>query len=71
MPAGTSLALAVLRVPRGASAPSPERLREALDEDRDRLRLPRRKSDNDVVIAGPYPIEIGDQELDEYVVWER
>ena len=71
MSAGTSLALAVVRVLRGAPRPGREQCRRALDQDRAMLRLPPGDAGNDLIVAGPYPVTLGEQALDEYVVWER
>jgi hypothetical protein len=71
MTTGTALALAIVRVARGAARPSAEQLRHALDRDRAVLRLPPGDARNDLTVAGPYPVAVGDQQLDEYVVWER
>ena len=71
MPAGSPSALTIIRVQRGQPAPSEERLRAAIEHDRQRLRLPQEKPARDLTVAGPYHVLIGDQELDEYVVWER
>ena len=71
MPPGSSVAFALLRVPRGEPRPSDEQFRSALQEDRARLCQPVPAAAPDVQIAGPYPIIVGDAELDEYVAWER
>jgi hypothetical protein len=71
MPAGSPLAFALIRVPRGEPTPSEEKFRAALAEDRKQLRLSERNGSDDLQIAGPYQIIVDDAELDEYVVWER
>jgi hypothetical protein len=63
-------ALVLLRVPRGAPAPTPACLRAALAADRERLRLPPADGDIDYRLAGPYPVEVNGEGLDEYVAWE-
>ncbi len=65
-----SRALVVLRVPRGASAPPPARIRAAIAADRERLRLPPADGDIEYRLAGPYAVEVDGQGLDEYVAWE-
>ncbi len=70
MPAGASVAFALLRVRRG-ERPTDEEFRVAIDRDRERLHQPAPRARTDVQIAGPYPITIDGDELDEYVVWER
>ncbi len=62
-------ALVLLRVARGAAPPEESRIREAMAKDRQRLGLPR-AADSDYRLAGPYPIELDGQALDEYVAWE-
>ena len=62
-------ALVVLRVARGAARPSEPDIQKAIRDDRRHLALP----PVDTVtyrVAGPYPIEVGGQALDEYVAWE-
>jgi len=71
MPAGASVAFALIRVPRGEARPSEARFRAALQQDRARLHHPDPAVPTDVEIAGPYAITIDGSELDEYVVWER
>jgi hypothetical protein len=72
MSAGTLIALAIVRVPSGAPRPSDDKLRRALDQDRRALRLPKDKMKNgELVVGGPYPVTVGSDLLDEYVVWER
>jgi hypothetical protein len=71
MPPGTSVAFALLRVPRGEPRPSDEQFRTALEKDREWLHQPAPSGAADVQIAGPYPITVDDAELDEYVAWER
>jgi hypothetical protein len=46
-------------------------LRAALHADRERLALPVNGAEGEIEIVGPYAIRVGDQDLDEYVVWER
>ena len=62
-------ALVVLRVPRGAARPSEPDIEEAIRDDRRRLALPAVDGIT-YRVAGPYPIEVGGQALDEYVAWE-
>jgi hypothetical protein len=69
--AGTSIAVTLIRVPRGAPAPGGDECRRALNEDLARLGVVRRNDGFEVEIRGPYPISVADHELDEYVVWER
>lgn len=71
MPAGASVAFALIRVPRGGPRPSEEEFRAALRRDRDRLQLGDPVILPELAIAGPYAIIVDDTELDEYVVWER
>jgi hypothetical protein len=71
MPPGTPIALATLRVSHGQPRPSDEVFRQAIDRDRALLNLPVANGVLDIAIAGPYPISVGGQDLDEYVVWER
>jgi hypothetical protein len=71
MSAGTSQAMAIVRVPRGAAQPAQEKLRQALDKDRGFLRLPPGDARNELIVTGPFPVLVGTEELDEYVVWER
>ena len=71
MPAGSPIAFALLRIPRGDPAPSREQFRAALDEDRRRLHVPNGNGTPDMEIVGPYQIIVDGTELDEYVVWER
>ena len=70
MPAGTGLALTVLRVARGAPAPSDTALHAAIERDRARLRVEAGTAARELRVAGPYHITVDGQELDEYVVWE-
>jgi hypothetical protein len=69
--AGTSIAIVLIRVPRGAPAPGKDECRRALAEDRMHLGLPQQNSAFEVEISGPYAISVAAGELDEYVVWER
>jgi hypothetical protein len=71
MPAGSPVAFALLRVPRGDPRPSEEKFRAALAKDREQLHLPSKNGGSDLQIAGPYQIIVDGSELDEYVVWER
>jgi hypothetical protein len=71
MPAGASLAFALIRVPRGGARPSEEQFRVALQRDRERLHHPASDVPTELEIAGPYAITVDGSELDEYVVWER
>jgi len=71
MSAGTSLALAVVRVPRGAARPSRDQFRVALDADRRSLNQPPGDPRNELLVTGPFAVTIGDQSFDEYTVWER
>ena len=59
----------MVRVARGAGAPSERDIRARIDADRAQLGL----GPGDVPayrVAGPYAIELGGQALDEYVAWE-
>ena len=69
--AGTLAALAVVRVPRGAARPTNQELRHALEQDRHALHLAPAAVEGDLVVTGPYPVTMGEQQFDEYVVWER
>ncbi|MBX3024133.1 hypothetical protein KF840_04405 [bacterium] len=71
MTAGASPAFALIRVARGEARPSEERLRAALQTDRERLRQPAPPAPTEMQVAGPYHILVDGNELDEYVVWER
>jgi len=71
MPAGSPVAFALLRVPRGNPTPSEKKFRAALAEDRKQLHLSEQNGGDDLQIAGPYQIVVDGTELDEYVVWER
>ncbi len=71
MPAGASQAFALIRVPRGESRPSEDRLRAALQADRERLNQPAPPAPTEMQVAGPYHITVDGTDLDEYVVWER
>jgi len=62
-------ALVLLRLPRGAPAPSDDSIRAAIEGDRRRLGLAPASADQ-YRVAGPYRIEIRGEALDEYVVWE-
>ena len=71
MPAGASIAFALIRVPRGGPRPSEEQFRAALQRDRQLLHHPDPVVVPELTIAGPYAIIVDGAELDEYVVWER
>ena len=71
MPAGASVAFALLRVPRGQARPTEDQFRAALSRDRERLHHSAPRAPTEVTIAGPYAITVDGAELDEYVVWER
>jgi hypothetical protein len=65
----TARALVVLRVPHGAPAPDAQTIRDAIRTDRARLALPPDDGFSHR-LAGPYPVLIGGEALDEYVAWE-
>lgn len=71
MPAGASVAFALLRIPRGGPRPTDEQFRDALERDRARLHIPAPFARTDVLSAGPYAITVDGAELDEYVAWEQ
>lgn len=71
MQRGTASALTVIRVARGAPAPAADDLKTAIDKDRIRQHLGAQNYFADYTVAGPYPITVNGQELDEYVVWDR
>jgi len=71
MPAGASLAFALIRVPRGATRPSEEQQRAALQADHAQIHQPAPSAPTELHLAGPYHILVDGAELDEYVVWER
>ena len=71
MSAGTSIALATVRVPHGADRPPESVFREAIERDRKVLGVPPDLIRGDLAVAGPYVITVGERQLDEYVVWER
>jgi hypothetical protein len=71
MPAGASLAFALVRVPRGGPRPSEAQFRAALQRDHEQLHLPQPTILPELATAGPYAIIFDGAELDEYVVWER
>jgi hypothetical protein len=71
MPAGSPIALTTVRVLRGQDRPAEDTFRRALERDRASLGLPPSNGQLEYTVAGPYPIVVKDQELDEYVVWER
>jgi hypothetical protein len=62
--------LALIRVDRGAPRPDEDALRKALAADRAFLRL-QPQPVVDIEVAGPYAVRVGDDDFDEYVVWER
>ena len=62
-------ALVLMRVPRGAAAPTDESIRAAIRADRRRLGLASAGGEQ-YRLAGPYRIELGGEALDEYVAWE-
>lgn len=70
MRSGTSIAFALIRLPRG-ERPSEGQFTDALREDRRSLHLPPSNGAIEFLTAGPYPILVDGQELDEWVVWER
>jgi hypothetical protein len=70
VPGGSaSRALVVLRVGRGSAPPPPAEVHAAIAADRTRLALPPAPL-LEYRLAGPYPIELGGEALDEYVAWE-
>jgi len=71
MSSATPIALATLRLPHGAPRPSDETLRQAVERDRQKLRLAPPATPMDIAVAGPYPVTVGGELLDEYVAWER
>ena len=71
MSAGTPIALATVRVPHGQPRPSDEALRQAVERDRALLKLAPANGLLDITVAGPYPVTVDGQDLDEYVAWER
>jgi hypothetical protein len=71
MSAGSSVAFALLRVPRGQPRPTDEQFHDALEKDCEQLHQPAPRADTEMQTAGPYPITVGETELDEYVVWGR
>ena len=71
MTPGTPIALASLRIARGAPRPSDDAFRAAIERDRAFLRLPKVDGELDFAVAGPYPITVDGKDLDEWVVWER
>jgi hypothetical protein len=62
--------LALVRINRGAPRPTDDVFRAALHRDRSELNLPP-ASIGEMAVAGPYAVRVGDDDLDEYVVWER
>lgn len=62
-------ALVVLRVGRGAAPPESDDIRTAIATDRSRLSLPPAPL-LEYRLAGPYPVVLGGEALDEYVAWE-
>lgn len=71
MSRATATALTVVRVARGAAAPSDAQLRAALERDRQGLQLDPQTAICDYAVAGPYAVVVNGNDLDEYVVWER
>jgi hypothetical protein len=71
MQRGTASALTVIRVGRGAPAPSQDDVRVAIEKDRARQKLEGGQYFADFSVAGPYSITVDGKELDEYVVWEK
>jgi len=71
MTAGTPVAFALIRIPRGAPRPSDDAFQQAIAEDRQRLRLPANNGYVDFGVAGPYAVVVDGAELDEYAVWEK
>ena len=71
MQRGTASALTVIRVSRGAPAPKQEDVQAAIASDRAKQHLDGGKYFADFSVAGPYPVTIDGQDLDEYVVWEH
>lgn len=65
------LAFALLRVPRGAARPSEDAFRAALARDRAQLHLPPLNGHVEYAVAGPYPVAVNGEELDEWTVWEK
>ncbi len=62
-------ALVLIRVPRGAAPPAGDAVERAILDDRRRLGLSA-NGRPDVVVAGPYAIELDGRPMDEYVAWE-
>jgi hypothetical protein len=58
-------------VARGAPAPTEADARAAIARDRSLLRLPEKYAGAEVAIAGPYAVTDGNEQFDEYVIWER
>lgn len=71
MQRGTASALTVIRVARGAPAPAADVVKAAIEGDRARQHLAQATYFDDHTVAGPYPVTVDGNELDEYVVWER
>ena len=71
MQRGTASALTMIRVSRGAPAPSQDEVRAAIERDRALQKLDGGQYFADVSVSGPYSITVDGKELDEYVVWER
>jgi hypothetical protein len=71
MSSATSLAFALIRVPRGQPRPSEDEFRKALDADRKQLHQPELNGAAEFAIAGPYPVVVDGTDLDEWVVWEK
>lgn len=71
MSAGSSLALALIRVPHGNPRPSDEECRTALVRDREELRRSGLNGAPEFDLAGPYHIIVDGNDVDEWVVWEK
>jgi hypothetical protein len=71
MSSGVSLALALIRIPRGQPRPSEDDFCKALAEDRKQLCEPEPNGDTEYQVAGPYPVVVDGADLDEWVVWEK
>ena len=71
MSAGSSLALTLIRVPRGTPRPSDDECRQALLRDRAELHETGINGTPEFELAGPYPIVVDGSDVDEWVVWEK
>jgi hypothetical protein len=71
MSSATSLAFALIRIPRGQPRPSEDEFRQALAADRKQLHQPELNGTAEFTIAGPYPVVVDGADLDEWVVWEK